>query len=408
MNRRYDAIIVGARCAGASTAMLLARKGHRVLLVDRATFPSDTVSTHVIHAPGIAALRRWGLLDHVLATGSPPIDTYSFDFGPFTIAGTPRPVDGSPTAYAPRRSVLDKILVDAAADAGVEVREQFTVENILFDDDGAVIGIRGHGHGSASVSEHARVVIGADGRNSQVAKAVRPEQYRDKPMLLWGTYTYWRDLPVDGFETFVRPHRGFAAAPTNDDLTMVVVGWPAAEAAAFRADVEGNYRRTLELVPSFAERVRGATRVERFTGGGVTNFFRRPFGPGWVLVGDAGYNRDPITAQGISDAFLDAEQCAAGLEEAFAGRRGFDDAMAAYHHARDERVSAMFEFTTDLARLEPPPPELQQVLGAAHGNQEAMDDFVSVAAGTLSPATFFAPENVGRIMSAPAVPVGTP
>jgi flavin-dependent dehydrogenase len=400
MNTRFDAIVVGARCAGATSAMLLARAGHRVLLVDRASFPSDTVSTHVIHAPGIAALRRWQLLDQVLATGCPPIDTYSFDFGPFTIAGTPRPVGGSSTAYAPRRTVLDKILLDAAAEAGVEVRERFTVENVVFDDDGTVIGLRGHDHGGASVVELAQVVIGADGRNSQVAKAVRPEQYRDKPMLLWGTYTYWSNLPVDGFETTVRPYRGWAAAPTNDGLTMLVVGWPAAEAAAYRADVEGNYHRTLELAPEFAARVRAATREARFTGGGVSNFFRTPYGPGWALVGDAGYTRDPITAQGITDAFVDAEHCAARVHDALAGRCAFDDAMAEYHRGRDERVSAMYEFTTELATLAPPPPERQQLLGAVAGSQAAMDGFVSVAAGTLSPAAFFAPEHIGQIMSA--------
>src|SRR4029079_15824258 len=109
MTDSYDVIIVGARCAGAPTAMLLARQGHRVLLVDHATFPSDTVSTHVIHAPGVAALHRWGLLDSVIASGAPPVDSYSFDFGPITISGTPLPCDGFTTAYAPRRTILDKI-----------------------------------------------------------------------------------------------------------------------------------------------------------------------------------------------------------------------------------------------------------------------------------------------------------
>src|SRR5664279_859987 len=126
MKSTYDVIVVGARCAGAPTAMLLARQGYRVVLVDQSSFPSDTLSTHVIHAPGIAALSRWGLLDQVVASGCPPVDTYSFDFGPFTIKGTPRPQDGSSTAYAPRRTILDKILLDAAADAGAEVRERFT------------------------------------------------------------------------------------------------------------------------------------------------------------------------------------------------------------------------------------------------------------------------------------------
>jgi hypothetical protein len=134
MTGRYDAIVVGARCAGSPTAMLLAQKGYRVLVVDRATFPSDTVSTHVIHAPGVAALRRWGLLDRVTGSGCPPVDVYSFDFGPFTIAGTPRPVDGSSSAFAPRRTILDTVLVDAAAAAGAEVRERFTVEEVVVED----------------------------------------------------------------------------------------------------------------------------------------------------------------------------------------------------------------------------------------------------------------------------------
>ena len=405
MNKDYDAIVVGARCAGSATAMLLSRKGYRVLLVDRAEFPSDTVSTHVIHATGIASLRRWGVLDQIVASGCPPIDRYSFDFGPFTIAGTPRAVAGSSTAYAPRRTVLDKVLLDAAAAAGAEVRERFTVEDVVFDDDGSVVGVRGHREGGPTLVERARVVIGADGRNSRIAKAVHPEQYNEKPMLMWGYYSYWSNLPVDGFETTVRPNRGWAAAPTNDGLTMLVAGWPAAEAGAYKADVEANFMKTLDLAPDFAQRVRGAKREERFTGGGVPNFFRRPFGPGWALVGGAGYTRDPITAQGITDAFRDAELCAAALDDSFNGIRPFAEAMAGYQQTRDEQVLPIFEFTTQLATLAPPPPELQQVLGAVHGNPSAMDDFVSVTAGSVSPLEFFDPANIGRIMEAAATPV---
>ena len=152
MDKNYDAIIVGARCAGAPTAMLLARKGYRVLVVDRASFPSDTLSTHMIHAPGVAAMKRWGVLDKVIASGCPPVETYSFDFGPFTIKGTPRPSDGNSVGYAPRRTILDKILVDAAVQAGAEVRERFTVEEIVIED-GVVVGIRGHDEGGSSVIE---------------------------------------------------------------------------------------------------------------------------------------------------------------------------------------------------------------------------------------------------------------
>jgi flavin-dependent dehydrogenase len=403
MNRttptEYDAIVVGARCGGAPTARLLAQKGHRVLVVDRASFPSDTVSTHVVHAPGMAALARWGLFDEVVATGCPPIETYSFDFGPFTIAGRPRPHAGMSAAYAPRRTVLDTILVGAAARAGAEVREGFTVDEVVVED-GSVVGIRGHGLGGEPVLERSRVVIGADGRNSLVAKAVQPPRYNERPQLLWGYYTYWSGLPVDGFENVIRPNRGWGAAATNDGLTMLVVGWPYAEASAYKADVEANYLRTLDSAPEFAERVRGATREARFTGGGVPNFFRKPFGPGWALVGDAGYTKDPITAQGITDAFLDAELCATAIDEAFSGGRPFEEAMTAYQQARDTRVTPIYEFTTQLASLEPPPPEMQQLLGAVHGNQEAMDDFAGLTAGTVSPAEFFEPGNIGRIMGA--------
>jgi len=398
MTTDFDAIVVGARCAGSPTAMLLARKGYRVLVVDRASFPSDTVSTHMIHAPGIAALRRWGLLDEVIASGCPPVETYSFDFGPFTIAGTPRGAEGFSTAYAPRRTVLDKILVDAADQAGAEVREGFTVEEVLVEE-GAVVGLRGHGDDGKSVLERARVVIGADGRNSHVGKAVQLEQYNEKPMLQWSYYTYWSGLPVDGFEIFIRPDRGWAAVQTNDGLTMLVVGWPYAEASAYKADVEANYLKTLELAPEFAARVRAATREERFAGGAVANFFRKPFGPGWALVGDAGYTKDPITAQGIPDAFHDAELCSTALSEVFSEARSFEDAMAHYHATRDARVLPIYEFTAQLASFEEPPPEMQQLLAATAADAAASDDFVSVTAGSLSPADFLAPANVERIMT---------
>ena len=395
---QYDAIVVGGRCAGSPTSMLLARQGHRVLVVDRATFPSDTVSTHIVHPPGIASLKRWGLLDRLIATGCPPIDTYLFDFGPFTISGSPG-TDEAPVAYGPRRTVLDKLLVDAAAEVGAEVREQFTVEDIVADDHG-VTGVRGHGKGGATVVEHAKVVVGADGRHSLVAHAVQPEQYNEKPQLLAGYYTYWSGVPMKGrFENYIRPDRGFAAWPTNDDLTVVITGWPFAEFEANKKDIEGNYFKTLELAPAFAERIRAGRQEARFVGTAVANFFRKPYGPGWALVGDAGYNKDFITAHGIHDAFRDAELCAMALDETFSGARDFEAAMADYQTRRDQHVLPMYEFTTQLATLEPPPPELQQLLGAIAGNQDAMNDFARVTAGVTSPADFFAPDNVEQIMS---------
>jgi 2-polyprenyl-6-methoxyphenol hydroxylase-like FAD-dependent oxidoreductase len=395
----YDVIVVGARCAGSPAAMLLARRGYKVLVVDRAKFPSDTISTHLVHPPGVAALRRWGLLDRLVATGCPPIDTYVFDFGAFAITGAPGTED-APVAYCPRRTILDKLLVDAASEAGAEVREGFSVEEIVVAD-GRVTGIRGHGKDGATVTERARVVIGADGRHSLVARAVRAEQYNEKPELLCAYYSYWSGLPMHGrFETYALPGRGIAAIPTHDDLTLVIGGWPFAEFEANKQDLEGNYLSVFELAPGFAERIRGAKRETRIAGAALPSYFRKPFGPGWALVGDAGYNKDPITAQGITDAFRDAELLCTALDASLSGARSFDAALAAYQAKRDEEVLPMFDFTCQLATLEPPPPELQQLLGAVHGNPEAMDAFVRVNAGVMSPAAFFAPEHVGRIFAA--------
>ncbi len=390
----YDVIVVGARAAGSPTAMLLARKGYRVLAVDRATFPSDTLSTHVIHAPGVAALRRWGLLDQVVATGCPPIEGYLFDFGMFAISGTTRPADGVNTAYAPRRTVLDAILVDAARAAGAEVREDANVEEVLLED-GRVVGVRVDG-----VEERARLVIGADGRHSHVARAVAAREYNTKPRLQYSYFTYFSNLPVKRLESYIRPDRGIGCAPTNDGLTMVVVGWPYAEAAAYKADVEANFMATLELAPGLAELVAGATREAPFLGGAVPSWFRQPYGDGWALVGDAGCNKDPITAQGISDAFYDAEHCSEAVDAWLRGEATYDDAMGAWHRDRDARELPIYELTAEFATLELPPPELQEVLGAVAGNQDAMDDFISVIAGVVSPVDFFSEENVGRIFAA--------
>lgn len=395
---KYDAIVIGARCAGSPTAMLLANKGYRVLLVDRGTFPSDTVSTHLMHPPGVAALRRWGLLERMVATGCPSIHTYAFDFGPFTISGAPG-IPEAPVAYAPRRTALDKLLVDAAEEAGAEVRDGFNVEEVVMRD-GRVIGIRGYAKGGQSVTEHADVVVGADGRHSIVAKAVGSENYNEKPQLQGSYYSYWSGLPMDGrFETYIRTGRAFAAWPTNEDLTLVIAGWPFAEFSEYRSDVEGNFLKTIALVPTFAERMRNATREKRFVGMAVPNFFRRPYGHGWALVGDAGYDKDFITAYGMQDAFRDAELCATAIDQTFSGARSFDAAMAEYQSARDDHVLPFYEFTAQIAALQPPTPELAEVLGAVHGNQEAMDGFVRVAAGVTSPAEFFSEENVGHILA---------
>jgi 2-polyprenyl-6-methoxyphenol hydroxylase-like FAD-dependent oxidoreductase len=268
-------------------------------------------------------------------------------------------------------------------------------------EDGRVVGIKGRSKHGGSITERAQVVVCADGRRSFVAEAVRPEHYDERPPLLAAYYTYWSGLPVDGrFENYSRDRRGFAVAPTHDDLTMVIVGWPYAEFAENRKDIEGNYLKTIELAPAFADRLRGARQEARFAGVPVPNYFRKPYGHGWALVGDAGYNRDFITGQGIMDAFHDAELCVDALDKSFSGARPFVDAMDEYQRTRDARVKPMYDFTCQLATLDPPTPEMQQLFSAIHGNQKAMDDFARMNAGTISPADFFAPENVNAITAA--------
>jgi 2-polyprenyl-6-methoxyphenol hydroxylase-like FAD-dependent oxidoreductase len=381
--------------------MLLARKGYKVLMVDRATFPSDTVSTHLIHPPGVAALQRWGLLDRVVAAGTPAITRYTMDLGPFTLSGSPG-IPEAPVSYGPRRTVLDKLLVDAAAESGVEVREGFVVEELTFQD-GRVTGIRGHDASGGRVTEAAKVVIGADGLNSFVARSVGAESYHEKPRLLAGYYTYWSGLPVEGgFEAYDRGDRSWASWATNDGLTLLIVGWPIALFDAHKDAVERHYMEALGRAPQFAERVRAAKREERFYGMAVPNFFRKPFGPGWVLVGDAGYNKDFVTAQGISDAFRDAERCVTALDQSFQGTSTFEAAMAASQTARDQHALPVYEFTCDFASFTPPTPEKLALFAALRGNQEATDGFFRVFAGAESPVDFFSEANVGRIMAAAA------
>lgn len=396
----YDAIVVGARCAGSPTAMLLARKGYRVLLLDKATFPSDILSTHYIQQAGIARLKRWGLLDRLTASSCPPISMGTFDFGPFALTGVPPQADGIAEAYCPRRTVLDKILVDAAVAAGAELREGFPVEEVLMDDQ-RVTGIRGRARGGSSVTEQARIVIGADGRHSLVARTVQAPTYNEKPTLGCCYYTYWSDVPMEGFEIYPRDYRIMVAFPTNDGLVCILVAWPHVEFRAFRADIEGNYLKTLELVPKLAERVRSGKREERFVGtADLTNFFRKPYGSGWALVGDAGYHKDPSTAQGITDAFRDAELLTEALDSGLTERRPLEETLADYERQRNETVMPIYELTCQLASFEPPPPQMRQLFAALQGNQEQTNRYFGTIAGTVSVPEFFSPENIQRIMAA--------
>jgi 2-polyprenyl-6-methoxyphenol hydroxylase-like FAD-dependent oxidoreductase len=391
----YDVIVIGARAAGSPTAMLLARKGHRVLLVDRAGFPSDTLSTHYIHQPGVARLERWGLLDRIAASDCPPVRTTTLDVGPFALTAPVAPAGAVADAYAPRRTVLDTVLVEAAAAAGAEIRTRCAVDELVFDD-GAVVGVR-----TGGTVERARVVVGADGRNSFVARAVKAPATDARPSRTCVYYSYWDGPRSDAAELYPRDGRMIITGPTNDGLEIVIAYWPVGEFHAVRADVEQAFQDAIALAPPLAERLAAGKRADRFYGSGEVPFWiRKPHGPGWALVGDAGYHKDPITAQGISDAFRDAELLADALDAGLSGKRPLVETLESYEQARDESVRPLYELTWEFAGLTPPSPEQQALFEALRGQPEETSRFLGTVAGTVPIAEFFAPDNLGRIVGA--------
>jgi flavin-dependent dehydrogenase len=300
-------------------------------------------------------------------------------------------------AYAPRRTVLDTMLVDAAAEAGAEVQTGVSVDELVFED-GAVVGIR-----TGDTVERARVVIGADGRNSLVARAVQAPEYDTRPGLACAYYTYWGGVEGGDVELYPRDGRMvMGGARTNDGLRIVIVFWPRDEFHAVRSNIEGSFHDALALAPPLAERLATGERADRFYGiGDLPFYYRKPYGPGWALVGDAGYHKDPITAQGITDAFRDAEMLADALDAGFTGTRPPDEALAEYERIRNEETRGLYELTYEFASLAPPKEEQQALFGALRTNEEDTNRFFGVVAGTVRPDAFFAPENIGRILGAP-------
>jgi flavin-dependent dehydrogenase len=396
----YDAIVVGARCAGSPTAMLLARRGYRVLLLDKGSFPSDTISTHIVWPHGAEIMSRWGLLDKLAATNCPPIAlNMIFDVGPFALKGGVTDANAGRGGFCPRRTVLDKLLVDAAVESGAELREEFVVEDLVWAGD-RVAGLQGRTRRGRSVEERAKVVVGADGVHSLVAKAVAAREYDAKPPLATFYYAYYSGFAADDIEQYVREYQGTACFPTNDGLTLIAAVWPSKRFPEIRSDIEGHVKKVHQSTPTVADRLQRARREEKWVGtAGVPNYFRRPYGPGWALVGDAGYDKDPITAQGISDAFIDAENLAEAVHAIFSAARPFDEAMAEYQSKRDRRAKPMYDFTCQLATLGPPQPPMPQLFAALQDNREATNQFYSAITGSFPLPKFMDPENIGRIMA---------
>jgi len=394
---QYDALIVGGRCAGASLAMLLARQGRRVVVLDRAQFPSDTLSTHFMWPRTTAALARWGLLDALAATGCPPIDTVNLHFGPVRVSGRPEAVEGTNAMFCPRRTVLDKLLVDSARRAGAEVRERTLVRDVIYEGD-RVVGVRAVDADGAAFECRSRLVVGADGMTSTIADAVKAPIRRSHPSLTCGFYAYWIGVPTDGVEFYLRHGHDVLVFPTHDGLTCIWAGRANDQWEAYRAHREETYLASLD--PSLVERTRKGQRVTAFKGTHrLPNHVRQGAGPGWALVGDAAYHRDPLTGMGIGDAFLGAQL----LADAF--RRGLDgdlDAeLAAYAGDLEEKVGAAFDYTLASAALKDPAPQVS-LYRAIAARPDMTQTLMNVLGGSVSFRSLFNTRTLASLRSGPS------
>src|SRR6266566_2252403 len=370
----YDAVVVGARCGGAPLAMLLARAGHRVALVDRTWFPSDTMSTHFLWQRGTAQLQAWGLLGRLRARGCAPIRQITFDPGPVQISGIGPAVADAADTYCPRRTVLDALLVEAAAESGADV----------IWSDGRAVGVRGRHPGLAGSSLRAAVVVGADGMHSGIARKVGARTYQEHPPLTAVYYSYWSGIRGLGASFHARPGQLILTWPTNDDLTCIYVAWPRQDFHRVRRDIESRFHAALELIPGLREAVAAGNREARFTGtGDLPSFYRASAGPGWALAGDAGHHKDPCTGMGMSDAFLTADLLADAIHQGLSGNQPMDQALARYHRRRDTLTANGFELTLSTARLAPLSPRLEALYRTAADQPEVARHVFGVLGGSI-------------------------
>ena len=341
----YDALVVGARAAGAATAMLLARRGLRVLAVERGAYGADTLSTHALMRAGVLQLARWGLLGRIEAAGTPRVAQTVFHYEDEVVPLPIKPKDGVPALFAPRRTLLDRVLVDAAREAGAEVRYGLRVGELLRSPRGRVEGACLTDEDGRSEAVRAGVVIGADGLRSTLAGLVEAPVTRLGRHATATVYGYWSGLELDGYHWHWRQDAAAGAIPTNDGLVLVFATVPPWRFwQEFRTDVAAAYRRVIEeAAPALLEplrRARLASSLHGFTG--HAGYLRRPWGAGWALVGDSGYFKDPITAHGLSDALRDAELVADAVV------RG-EPALAEYETCRNALSAELFEATEAIA-----------------------------------------------------------
>jgi flavin-dependent dehydrogenase len=363
----WDAVVVGARVAGASTALLLARAGLRVLVVDRARRGSDTLSTHALMRGGVLQLQRWGVLDRVTATGAAPVRRVTFHYGAESLPVSLKPSAGVDALYAPRRTVLDALLVDAAEEAGARFRFGWTATDLVRDRAGRVAGVVLRDHGGTTRTERARLVIGADGRGSVVAARVAAPVIAAGPHAAAYAYGYWPAADLDGYHWYYGDRLSAGVIPTNDGLACVFVGGPAAivVAATRRRHPLAAQRELLARIDGGLADLAAApphepVRVFR----GLPARLRRPYGPGWALVGDSGWWKDPLSTHGITAALHDAELLAAAVVAGAASDRAAELALAGYHERRDRLALPMHPVVDRLASHDWDPIEVRRLLRA--------------------------------------------
>lgn len=396
---RYDVLVVGTRCAGAPLAMLLARRGLKVLGIDRAHFPSDTVSTHFMWPRTTSLLAKWGLLDELAATGCPPIHRVTADYGAVSIGGRPSAVDGTAIMFSPRRTVLDQLLVEAARNAGAEMLGDVTFRALLWDGC-RVVGARLEDRNGATSECCAGIVVGADGIWSAVARAANAPAEIEHPSLTCGYYAYWSGLTTDGVEFYLREGRDILVFPTHDGLTCIWAGRSRKDWEIYRKNVEQTYHDVIATAPFLAERLMGAQRVTPYKGTSkLPNFYRRSFGAGWALVGDAAYHRDPLAGMGIGDAFLGAQLLADALVEGLGqDAAALDAALANYQVAFRARTMPIFQYTVKAASLREQTSAIAIYAKIAQSAAETVR-FMDVLAGNISVKDVFNPGNIARLLA---------
>ena len=343
----FDAVVVGARCAGAATAMLLARAGQRVLLVDRGEYGADILSTHALMRGAVLQLRHWGLLTRIVDAGTPAVRSTTFHFGADTLLVAIKAKYGVDALYAPRRTVLDPILVDAAREAGVIVRHGVRVTALTCKSDGTVEGVHLLDRSGHAFDVRTRLVVGADGMRSTVAELVDAPIYRTGTHTAASLYGYWPGLATDGYHWHYGERAATGVIPTNNQETLVFASMPGDRWKEMGANRFAGFMRVVhEASPDLAQTI-AALGERPLTGfGGQIGYYRQSWGPGWMLVGDAGYFKDPLTAHGITDALRDAELAAEAAVD------GSPSAFEAYQRLRDTVSLDLFEVTDRISSFD--------------------------------------------------------